>query len=639
MFGIDKNKRLSLCDWLPDKMYVTTFYSFKGGVGRTMALVNAAVELANTGRRVLVVDFDLEAPGLDTFEILHSETQVPGIVDFVSEYIASGQAPEVAHFISKAPDIGDKGGGLWIMPSGAHHKSYTTNFSQIDWGTLYEQHDGYLLFEDLKEQWKHIFKPDYVLIDSRTGHTDTGGICTRQLPDAVAILFFPNEQNLRGLTRVVRDIRAEAEGPRKKEIELHFVMSNVPDLDDEDRILESKIKEFQDQLGFKHEPMAVHRYASMSLLNQVVFTKDRPRSRLAQEYRDVVQEIVRRNLADREGALDYIRRASRRWRRRPIEEESLHSTNKKLQQIEDVHSSDGEVLFSLGVLWKDNRQLEQAELLFDHAIEVGYDEPEVYLERARLRADNNDLDGAGKDALKVLQSGRLPPHIVRAAMVLAMHGNSEDVMESRAMMSLETDERRWLADELEGSPREIKTTISILQPLLGENTLSDEDRRSVRGQLVLAYIGGGEFARATELLSYGGRRVGDMEIQDAFNYGMAVWGDTCHVVSEPFAQVVELDQANQDPSDNPNYLQCMAVAYWAYGDVETALEFIQKARATIDKIRRPVFSCWRYHRVRAKAFIDDLNEIVELIKGDESRIPRFMAAASEPGKNGHRKSD
>ena len=51
-------------------MYVTTFYSFKGGVGRTMALVNVAVELAQRGRRVLAVDFDLEAPGIDTFELV-----------------------------------------------------------------------------------------------------------------------------------------------------------------------------------------------------------------------------------------------------------------------------------------------------------------------------------------------------------------------------------------------------------------------------------------------------------------------------------------------------------------------------------------------------------------------------------------
>ena len=121
---------------------------------------------------------------------------------------------------------------------------------------------------------------------------------------------------------------------------------------------------------------------------------------------------------------------------------------------------------------------------------------------------------------------------------------------------------------------------------------------------------------------------------------MAVWGDTCHVVSEPFAQAVELDQADQSPPDNnPNYFQCMAVAYWAYGDVETALEFMQKARATIDKIRRPVFSCWRYYRVGAKAFIDALDEIVELISGDASRIPRFMDAAAEPEKTGPAESD
>ena len=28
--------------------------------------------------------------------------------------------------------------------------------SRIDWGDLYEKHDGYFLFEDLKKQWKAI---------------------------------------------------------------------------------------------------------------------------------------------------------------------------------------------------------------------------------------------------------------------------------------------------------------------------------------------------------------------------------------------------------------------------------------------------------------------------------------------------
>ncbi len=40
-------------------MYTVTFYSFKGGVGRTMALVNVAFELAKQGRSIMMVDFDL----------------------------------------------------------------------------------------------------------------------------------------------------------------------------------------------------------------------------------------------------------------------------------------------------------------------------------------------------------------------------------------------------------------------------------------------------------------------------------------------------------------------------------------------------------------------------------------------------
>ena len=77
------------------------------------------------------------------------------------------------------------------MPSGTARSTYATSFARIDWGALYDQHDGYLLIEDLKEQWRQAIQPDYVLIDSRTGYTDTGGICTRQLPDASNRAVFP----------------------------------------------------------------------------------------------------------------------------------------------------------------------------------------------------------------------------------------------------------------------------------------------------------------------------------------------------------------------------------------------------------------------------------------------------------------
>jgi MinD-like ATPase involved in chromosome partitioning or flagellar assembly len=46
---------------------IVTFYSYKGGVGRTMALANIAILLARRRLRVLMVDWDLEAPGLHQY--------------------------------------------------------------------------------------------------------------------------------------------------------------------------------------------------------------------------------------------------------------------------------------------------------------------------------------------------------------------------------------------------------------------------------------------------------------------------------------------------------------------------------------------------------------------------------------------
>ena len=119
---------------------------------------------------------------LDTFELARPADSIPGIVDYVTEYIDTGQAPDVSEYVFESSGIGNDGGGLWIMPSGAQFDRYPSTFAKIDWAELYERQDGYLLFEDLKAQWKATVKPDYVLVDSRTGHTDVGGICTRHLP-------------------------------------------------------------------------------------------------------------------------------------------------------------------------------------------------------------------------------------------------------------------------------------------------------------------------------------------------------------------------------------------------------------------------------------------------------------------------
>ena len=68
---------------------IVTFYSFKGGTGRTMALANVAWILAANGRRVLTADWDLESPGLHRFFrpfMPASVTERPGIIDFIRKW-------------------------------------------------------------------------------------------------------------------------------------------------------------------------------------------------------------------------------------------------------------------------------------------------------------------------------------------------------------------------------------------------------------------------------------------------------------------------------------------------------------------------------------------------------------------------
>ena len=549
-------------------MYITTFYSFKGGVGRTMALVNVAVELAQRGRRVLAVDFDLEAPGLDTFNIFRSRKRRPGIVDFVTEYLDTGRAPEVERFIHDSRDVGENGGCLWVMPSGEQHGKYATSFREIDWLDLYERHDGYLLFEDLKAQWEQFVKPDYVLIDSRTGHTDTGGICTRQLPDAVAILFFPNDQNLRGLTTVVQDIRSEAVSPRKKKIDLHFVMSNVPDLDDEDRVLERKIDAFREKLGFGGEPLILHRYDSLSLLNQVVFAKERPRSRLAREYCDLVEKIVGCNLADRDGALEYIRQADPRRRRRGATNES-GEIDRKLSQIEKAHARDGEVLFALGALMADDRQQDRAASLLHRAIEAGYHDPEAYLRRAWLHADAEDSASAIEDALQILNHEKLPKSFVLDAARLVSADRAGDVAASVAVASMDAGDRIWLAGKLDRSEHQITVAVRLLRPIADDDALSASERHSARNRLASRYLGIGACGAAAALLRHEARDVDEMDVQDVvFDYGMALWGETGQVVPGPFGRFLQLDEEGADEKEGEdgwrgaNRHQRLAVAHW-----------------------------------------------------------------------------
>ena len=202
---------------------IVTFYSYKGGVGRSMALANVAVLLSKWGYKTLVVDWDLEAPGLESFfrDYYHLEEleEQKGVVELLCSARErtrdegeddGGDPPQWQmgwrdYLVSVGPQ---KESVLHLLTAGRRgkedkdYKEYFSKVRSFDMEEFYEQEQGGFFIEQLRDEWRKEY--DFVLVDSRTGITDIGGICTIQLPDILVLLFTATHEGLRGAVRVAR---------------------------------------------------------------------------------------------------------------------------------------------------------------------------------------------------------------------------------------------------------------------------------------------------------------------------------------------------------------------------------------------------------------------------------------------------
>ena len=177
---------------------VTTFYSYKGGTGRSMALANVAVLLARWGYKVLLIDWDLEAPGLEFFFrscLLEDPSEVlkrDGVIELLLGNRPSTRRSRLARsWKEMIVEIHlPEGNTLDLITAGNRAKDYFRRVTDLSIDRFYAE-DGGLLVESLREQWKSQY--DFTLVDSRTGVTDIGGICTIQLPDYLVLVFTPTE--------------------------------------------------------------------------------------------------------------------------------------------------------------------------------------------------------------------------------------------------------------------------------------------------------------------------------------------------------------------------------------------------------------------------------------------------------------
>lgn len=288
-------------------MYVVTFYSYQGGAGRTTALVNVAADLVMRGRKVLLVDFDLAKPALSGFGPLRSDASHPGVVEFIAEYLHLNQPPALEEYVYQATIEEGTDRHVWVMPAGRRDDNYWEALARLDWQDLYAVREGFLFLEDLKAQWREKLQVDYVLIDAASGITDTTGVCTRQLPDDVLFLVVPDQDDLGGVERVMKEVFVEsvAEGPRR--IDIHLVTSKVPDLNGEEASGRFSLLE-PENIDVMFELTAELPYDPALIQGRQVVMCRRPGSRLAQQYRQVANAIILGNCTqDREGAKAFLK--------------------------------------------------------------------------------------------------------------------------------------------------------------------------------------------------------------------------------------------------------------------------------------------------------------------------------------------
>jgi MinD-like ATPase involved in chromosome partitioning or flagellar assembly len=615
-------------------VYVITFYSFKGGVGRTLALVNVAAELARIGRKVLLVDFDLEAPGLETFERLRPPQAHPGLVEFVNEYLSSKRSPDVRDYVYSAGTVGKKGGQLWVMPAGRRDATYQAALVSINWKRLYKDCQGYWFFEDTKAQWEAAFQPDYVLIDSRTGHTDVEGICTRQLPDAVAVLFFPNEQNLVGLKDVCARIRREKTTGLKKDIRLHFVMSNVPDLDDEDRPLRRRLEAFHKELGVG-TPQVIHRYESVLLFNQAVFVLDRPRSRLAREYRKLSKVLVAENDADRDSALAFLHSYARPYLREAARgyagEESYLDLDRiwsdsRITKIADLFWDDPDVLAKVAECRTLEGSFGAALRLLDRAIAINAGFAPALLQRALCKNRLGDVPGATADLVRYLQlPGLRPLDVLRALRELLAVSPStlREAIKLSSVQDLDLRSKIRVAQILASGQEGLEQAIEYLSSLVSDQNLNESE---LANSLCSYFIQARRWHEAVALIERVDNATSsfDLYLQLSLDDLIASWGlagtppeDLCRWWLE------HAENEGNSPYTEPLLNQVNALAAWRLGDIPRAQQEIEAAIAWMRRHGRDSFSWWRYAEAPPPEFLEDCEQIRRLIQGEAVR-PAFL---------------
>jgi MinD-like ATPase involved in chromosome partitioning or flagellar assembly len=165
---------------------IVSIHSFRGGTGKSNTTANLAAQVAMAGKRVGVVDTDIQSPGIHVLFGLDEAKMGHTLNDFLH-----GQCTieDVAYSVGDHPgdEVGRKkltGKNIWLIPSSIN----SAEISKI----LKESYDPSLLNEGLQTLIKNM-DLDYLFIDTHPGLNEET-LLSIAISDILIILLRPDQR-------------------------------------------------------------------------------------------------------------------------------------------------------------------------------------------------------------------------------------------------------------------------------------------------------------------------------------------------------------------------------------------------------------------------------------------------------------
>lgn len=332
-----------------EKPVVMSFYSYKGGMGRTTTMAAYALYLSSIYKmKVIAIDCDFEAPGLNNFFLKYPAEQNNhnGLVEYLLDKATGlSEANMVTDYMQEVDHSFSGEGTIFLMSSGnmgadivsdgkhmTHLDHYLEGISRID---ISNTHYANNVFESLISDITATVHPDVVLIDSKTGINDVMGLAVCSLADIVVGFFRNDVQTLPGLRFFIKTMI------NNTHVEPYLVNSILPSAASQRRILfgqfskdvDSIINDIDNDSNISFPCYPIGRQSDFEVLGsvaeQVNDFADAVKNGDFKEYVELFEELTKTILRRKHGTI-----VDETKEKETLREEILFSTKETLDSID-----------------------------------------------------------------------------------------------------------------------------------------------------------------------------------------------------------------------------------------------------------------------------------------------------------------